>query len=113
MEQITNSSTIYDNTKTVTLIVYHVNLSTRKATSIRTQLNKEDTAKSCERIITYCIYNYSYKLLPCNVITTEKQEGEHIKFTLKTYRKLYGETQLSKPNTIWTSTRELTKKDEN
>lgn len=115
-EQITNNLIIYDKTEKVILIVYYVNLLTRKATSIKKQLNKEYTAKDCERILKYCISNYSYKLLPCNVITTEKvstdKNNNDIKLTLKTYRKLYGETQLSKSNTIWTSTKELTKKDD-
>jgi len=115
-EQITNNLIIYDKTEKVILIVYYVNLLTRKATSIKKQLNKEYTAKECERILKYCISNYSYKLLPCNVITTEKvstdKNNNDIKLTLKTYRKLYGETQLSKSNTIWTSTKELTKKDD-
>ena len=115
-EQITNNLIIYDKTEKIILIVYYVNLLTRKATSIKKQLNKEYTAKECERILKYCISNYSYKLLPCNVITTEKvstdKNDNNIKLTLKTYRKLYGETQLSKSNTIWTSTKELTKKDD-
>ena len=67
-------------------------------------------------ILKYCISNYSYKRLPCNVITTEKvstdKNDNDIQLTLKPYRKLYGENRLSKSTTIWTNTKELTTKDD-
>ena len=111
-DQITNNLIIYDKVERILLIAYYVNLQTRKATTIRKKLNKDYTTEECERILKYVIAHYSYKLLPCNVIITEKQQNEDIKLTLKTYRKLYGDTQLGKPISFFTSLKELTNKGE-
>ena len=69
----------------------------------------------CERILKYVISHYSYKLLPCNVIITEKLTNNvkdmDIKLTLKTYQQLEGGTQLSRPISLFTSLKELTNKE--
>ena len=111
-DQITNNLIIYDKVERIILIAYYVNLQTRKATTIKKKLNKDYTPQECERILKYIISHYSYKLLPCNVITTEKLTDDNIKLTLKTYRKLYSDTQLGKPISFFTSLKEITNNEE-
>ena len=107
-DQITNNLIIYDKVEKILTICYYVNLQTRKATCIRKKL-KDYTPQECDRILKYTISHYSYKMLPCNVITTEKlTDDNNIKLTLKTYRKLHGDTQLGKPLNIYISLKELT-----
>ena len=114
-DQITNNLIIYDEVERIILIAYYVNLQTHKATTIRKKLNMDYTEAECERILKYVISHYSYKLLPCNVIRTKKLTSDvkdlDIQLTLKTYQKMNGETQLSRPISLFTSLKELTNKE--
>ena len=110
-DQITNNLIIYDKKERIILICYYVNLQTHKATTTRNKLNMDYTTAECERILKYVISHYSYKLLPCNVITTEILKNDvkdmDIKLTLKTYQKMQGDTQLGKPISFYTSIKEV------
>ena len=77
-------------------MVCYVHILTRKATIIKHAIKKEYTANAYQRMLQDCISNYAYTLLPCNVITTKtKHIQERLRYNtnIKTYRRIYGDTQ--------------------